>query len=324
MAEPARAFWIVAPGKGEMRDEPLAAPSADEVVVRALYSGISRGTEALVFQARVPPSEYQRMRAPFQSGNFPAPIKYGYASVGRIEEGPRELRSRTVFVLYPHQTRYVVPAQSVHILPDDVPAERAVLTANLETAINGLWDARPHVGDRIVVIGAGTVGCLAAWLAGRIAGCDVELVDVNPQREAIAHVIGVRFADPDTIWEDADIVIHASGSPAGLDLALRVAGFEARIVELSWYGDQCVSLPLGETFHAKRLTLRSSHVGSVAASQRARWDARRRMQLALTMLADSALDVLITGESDFSELPNVMPRLAAEPGDTLCHRIRYP
>ena len=224
----ARAFWIAAPGRGEIRNR--VAPHSRLTTTSwsaRLYSGISRGTEALVFQGRVPASEYQRMRAPFQAGDFPAPIKYGYASVGRIERGPRDLQDRTVFVLYPHQTRYVVPAQSVHVLPDDVPPERAVLTANLETAINGLWDARPHVGDRIVVVGGGTVGCLVAWLAGRIPGCDVELVDVNPQREAIAHVFGVRFAAPDTVWEGADVVIHASGSPAGLELALRVAGFEA-------------------------------------------------------------------------------------------------
>jgi threonine dehydrogenase-like Zn-dependent dehydrogenase len=198
-----------------------------------------------------------------------------------------------------------------------------VLTANLETAINGMWDARPHVGDRIVVIGAGTVGCLAAWLAGRIPGCDVELVDINPRREAIASVIGVRFARPDTVWEGADIVIHASGSPAGLELALKVAGFEATVVELSWYGVQAVPLALGEAFHARRLTLKSSQVGSVAASQRARWDTRRRMQLALTMLTDDTLDVLITGESRFEDLPAVMSQLSTDAADTLCHRVRY-
>ena len=194
------AFWIVAPGRGEIRAETLTTPSPD-VVVRALYSGISRGTEALVFQGRVPASEYQRMRAPFQAGDFPAPVKYGYASVGRVEDGPPELRDRNVFVLFPHQTRYVVPAQAVHVLPDDVPPARAVLAANLETAINGVWDARPHVGDRIAVIGAGTVGCLVAWLAGRIAGCDVELVDINPQRAAIARALGVRFALPEQVSE---------------------------------------------------------------------------------------------------------------------------
>jgi 2-desacetyl-2-hydroxyethyl bacteriochlorophyllide A dehydrogenase len=316
-------FWITEPGRAEIRNEVLAAPRPGEALVKAMYSGISRGTEALVFQGRVPVTEYARMRAPFQAGDFPGPVKYGYSSVGLVEQGPRGLVDRHVFVLYPHQTRYVVSAQSVHMLPDNVPSERAVLAANLETAINALWDGRPHVGDRISVVGGGTVGCLVAWLAGRTAGCDVELVDSNPRRGDIARTIGVRFASPDGARENADLVIHASGTPAGLDLALRVAGFESTIVELSWYGDGAVPAALGGAFHARRLTLKSSQVGTVATSQRARWDARRRMQLALTLLADSTLDALITGESVFDDLPAVMANLATAPGDTLCHRIRY-
>jgi 2-desacetyl-2-hydroxyethyl bacteriochlorophyllide A dehydrogenase len=319
----ARAFWVAAPGRGEIRSEPLTTPSTSDVVVRSLYSGISRGTEALVFQGRVPATEHQRMRAPFQSGEFPAPVKYGYASVGRVERGPRELHDRTVFVLYPHQTRYVVPAQSVHLVPDDVPTSRAILAANLETALNGVWDAAPQIGDRVAVIGAGTVGCLVAWLTGRILGCAVELADTNSQRAAVARKLGVRFVTPDEASEDADVVIHASGSPAGLAAALRVAGFEATVVELSWYGNHTVPIALGESFHARRLTLKSSQVGSVARSQRGRWDSRRRMNLALTLLAHAELDVLITGESEFEALPEVMARLATAPDDTLCHRIRY-
>jgi 2-desacetyl-2-hydroxyethyl bacteriochlorophyllide A dehydrogenase len=319
----AHAFWVAAPGRGEIRAEQLTTPSAADVVVRALYSGISRGTEALVFQGRVPASEYQRMRAPFQAGDFPAPVKYGYASVGRIERGPVALQDRDVFVLHPHQTRYVVPGDSVFMLPPSVPPGRAVLTANLETAINGLWDARPHVGDRVAVVGAGTVGCLVAWLAGQMAGCQVELVDINPRRADVARDLGVGFASPETAAEDADIVIHASGTPSGLACALRLAGFEATIVEMSWYGDQAVPVALGAAFHARRLTIKSSQVGTISPGQRPRWDARRRMTLALSMLGDGAVDVLITGESEFDALPRVMADLAAGPGDTLCHRIRY-
>jgi hypothetical protein len=299
----ARAFWTIAPGRGEIRDETLAAPAAGDVVVRALYSGISRGTEALVFQSRVPASEYQRMRAPFQSGNFPAPVKYGYASVGRIEEGPGELRDRDVFVLYPHQTRYVVSADAVHLLPDAVPAARAVLAANLETAINALWDGAPNLGDRITVIGAGAVGCLVAWLAGRVPGCDVELVDINVQRASIARALGVRFACPEAASSNADLVIHASGSGAGLELA--------------------VPVELGAAFHARRLTIKSSQVGRVPPVQRARWDARRRMHLALSLLQYAELDALITGESDFESLPGMMADLAARRFDAICHRVRY-
>jgi len=288
-----------------------------------MFSGVSRGTEALVYQGRVPISEYERMRAPFQVGAFPAPVKYGYANVGTVERGPGEWEGRRVFTLYPHQTCFVVPATAAFLVPDDVPPERAVLAANVETAINGLWDARPHVGDRVTVVGAGTVGCLVAWIAGRIAGCDVELVDVNPQRAAIARALGVRFAEPATATGGADVVVHASGSASGLALSLRVAAFEATIVEMSWYGDGAVPVALGEEFHARRLTVKSSQVGSVAATQRARWDTRRRMRLALSLLADPVLDVLITGESEFSLLPVVMAQLATVPGNTLCHRIRY-
>ena len=323
MSETARAFWVTAPGRGEIRNEVLGTPSGGEVLVQALYSGISRGTEALVFGGRVPPSEWGRMRAPFQTGDFPAPVKYGYSSVGRVVRGPRELTDRTVFVLHPHQTRFIVPSEAVHVLPDGIPPARAVLAANLETALNGIWDARPHVGDRIAVIGGGTVGCLTAWLASRIAGCEVELVDVNPRRLAVADALGVRFAEPAAATPDADVVIHASGAPAGLELALRVAADEATIVELSWFGDQTVPLPLGGAFHARRLTIASSQVGRVSPSQRPRWDTTRRMRLALTLLSDPALDVLITGETEFETLPGVMADLARSPGDAICHRIIY-
>ncbi len=319
----AQAFWLAEPGRGEIRTESLPSPAADEVVVRALFSGISRGTEALVFAGRVPPSEWERMRAPFQAGEFPAPVKYGYSMAGIVEQGPPELMGRHVFVLHPHQTRFVVPASAVNVLPDDVPPSRAVLAANLETALNGIWDARPHVGDRITVVGAGTVGMLTAWLAGRLPECVVELVDTNPRRAVVARALGVPFTTPAAAAGGADVVIHASGSPSGLELALSMAALEATIVEMSWFGDQEVALPLGGSFHSKRLTLASSQVGRIAPAQRARWDYRRRMRLALGMLRDPALDAVITGESPFAELPAVMAGLARTPGETLCHRIRY-
>lgn len=319
-----RAFWISAPGVGELRDQPLPLPGAEDVLVRTLYSGISRGTESLVFRGQVPVSEYQRMRAPFQEGDFPAPIKYGYSNVGVVLQGPAELRGRTVFCLYPHQEVYVVPAAAVLPLPDGVPAGRAVLAANLETAINGLWDAAPRLGDRLAVIGAGVVGCLVAWLAARLPGCTVQLVDVDPAKQAIATALGSEFSDPARATGDADLVIHASGNPAGLATALTLAGSEATVLELSWYGTQPVTLPLGEAFHARRLTLRSSQVGTVAPAQQSRWTPRRRLALALSLLRDARLDQLISGEAPFQDLPVVMARLATTADGILCQRIIYP
>jgi threonine dehydrogenase-like Zn-dependent dehydrogenase len=322
-ADTARAFWVAAPGRGEIREEPISPPGGDEVLIRTEYSGISRGTEALVFNGRVPATEMQRMRAPFQRGDFPAPVKYGYAAVGVVEAGPSEVRGRHVFVLHPHQTRFVVPAGAVHVLPHDVPPKRAILAATLETAITGIWDARPHVGDRVTIVGGGAVGCLVAFLAGRVIGCEVELVDVNAKRAAIARILGVGFAVPADARPDADVVVHASATAAGLDTALRVAGFESVIVELSWYGGGTVPAPLGEAFHARRLTVRSSQVSHIPPVQRVRWTTARRMALALRLLADPLLDCIINGESEFESLPATMAMLAGVADDALCHRVTY-
>jgi len=319
----ARAFWVVAPGQGEIRHETVAPPSDGEVLVRTCFSGVSRGTESLVFTGHVPTSEYQRMRAPFQQGDFPAPVKYGYASVGLVEAGPDGLVGRTVFALYPHQTRYVVPATAVHVVPDGVPARRAVLSANMETALNGVWDAGILPGDRVAVVGGGAVGCLAAWLAGRVPGCEVALIDLDQDREAVAHALGVGFATPSTATGGADVVLHTSGTGAGLATALALAGDEATIVDLSWYGDQMVTVPLGGAFHSQRLTIKSSQVGRVAVPQRQRWTHARRMGMALSLLADDALDVLLTGQSAFGDLPSAMATLAAGPRGAICHCITY-
>lgn len=310
-------------GRGELRPERVEAPDADEVLVRTLYSAVSRGTESLVFRGRVPPSEYERMRAPHQVGDFPAPVKYGYCSVGTVEQGPAALCGRAVFCLYPHQTRYVVPAAAVVPVPEPVPAARAVLAANMETAINGTWDAEIRVGDRISVIGAGVVGCLVAYLARRVAGCEVQLVDVDERKRSIAERLGVGFASPPQARGEADRVFEASGSPAGLRRGLELAGPQARVVVLSWFGDRSVELPLGGSFHARRLQIVSSQVGSLPPQQQARWTYRRRLELALRLLDDEVLDALVTVETPFERLPQAMATLADPRHFVLCHRVVY-
>jgi threonine dehydrogenase-like Zn-dependent dehydrogenase len=317
------AFWVTSPGRGEILSETLPGLAEGSLNIQALYSGVSRGTESLVFNGHVPPAEYARMRAPFQAGEFPAPVKYGYSSVGRVVEGPANRVGQLVFCLYPHQARYVVPSADAHPLPNSVPAPRAVLAANLETAINAVWDAGVGPGDRVSVIGAGSVGCLIAWLVARIPGCDVELVDTNPHRQEIARELGARFAQPESARADADVVLHASGSEQGLALALKIAGFESTILELSWYGDRAVTLPLGAAFHSQRLTLKSSQVGAVSPSRRGRWSYARRLQLALALLNAPELDVLINSESAFRDLPAAMSKLSHAAGDVIMHRVVY-
>ena len=320
----AQAFWLRPPGTGEIRRVQLATPRPGEVLVRTLYSGISRGTEALVARGEVPRSLFATMRAPFQGGDFPGPVKYGYLNVGVVEQGPTELVGRTVFCLYPHQTRYVVPADAAVVVPETVPAERAVLGGLMETAVNALWDGAPLVGDRVAVVGAGAVGCCVAALLARIPGTDVELVDVDPGRALVAEQLGVRFALPGEARGGLDLVVHTSATSAGLATSLELAAPEATVLELSWYGDRCVEVPLGEVFHPRRLVIRSSQVGSVAPARRDRRTHRDRLELALDLLDDPALDSLITAECAFAELPEVLPRLARGELPGLCLRVRYP
>ncbi|MCO1594754.1 NAD(P)-binding protein [Micromonospora sp. RHAY321] len=323
MIREAYACWVREPGSAEIRPVTLPAPGPDEVLVRARYSGVSRGTETLVFAGRVPPDQYAAMRAPFQEGDFPGPVKYGYLSVGVVEQGPPALLGRTVFCLHPHQNAYVVPATAVVPVPDGVPPARAVLAGTVETAVNALWDAAPLVGDRVSVVGAGMVGCCVAALLARFPGVDVELIDTDARRAGVAGALGVAFARPADASGDRDLVVHASATAAGLQRSLDLLAPEGTVVELSWYGDRPVQVSLGGAFHSGRLTVRSSQVGMVAPARRGRRSYTERLALALDLLDDPAFDALITGASRFAELPDVLARLSTGDLPALCHLITY-
>src|SRR6476659_4026731 len=319
----AYAFWLRAPGRGEIRPVVLPEPGRGDVVVRTLRSGVSRGTEALVFRGGVPPSQYAAMRAPFQEGDFPGPVKYGYLNVGAVEQGPAELYGRTVFCLYPHQTAYVVPAGAVTVVPEGVPHARAVLAGTVETAANALWDAAPLLGDRVTVVGAGMVGCCVARLLSRFPAVQVTLVDVDSGRADVAAALGVDFALPDDAAGGRDLVVHTSATSAGLQRSLDLLASEGTVIDLSWYGDTEVRLALGGACHADRRSIRSSQVGTVSPARATRRSSGDRLALALDLLRDPAFDALLTGESPFDELPTVMARLAAGSLPALCHTITY-
>jgi threonine dehydrogenase-like Zn-dependent dehydrogenase len=323
MSSDALAFWLAAPGVGEIRAEQVRHPARDEVLIRTLHSGVSRGTETLVFRGGVPASQQDAMRAPFQEGDFPAPVKYGYLNVGVVEQGPAHLQGRTVFCLYPHQTRYVVPADAVTVVPANVPAARAVLAGTVETAVNALWDAAPLVGDRIAVVGGGMVGSSVAGVLAKFPGASVQLVDADPARAQVAAALGVEFALPADARGDCDVVVHASATSEGLTRALELLAPEATVIELSWYGDRTVSVPLGEFFHSRRLVVKSSQVGGIAPARRGRRTYADRLAIALDLLADPRFDALISGHCDFTELPEVLPRLASGELPALCHVVDY-
>jgi threonine dehydrogenase-like Zn-dependent dehydrogenase len=317
------AYWIRAPGVGELRRAALPDPGDGEVLVRALRSGVSRGTETLVFRGQVPPDQYERMRAPFQEGDLPGPVKYGYLSVGVVERGPRELEGRTVFCLYPHQSRYVVPASAVVPVPEGVPPARAVLAGTVETAVNALWDAPPLVGVRVSVVGAGMVGCSVARLAACVPGTRVTLVDVDPGRANVAAALGVGFATPHSADGDQDLVVHTTATSAGLQTSLGLLAPDTSVLDLSWYGDRDVRLSLGARFHSERLGIRASQVGTVSPARAGRRSHGDRLRLALDLLRDPAYDALLTGSSELAELPDVMTRLADGDRGTICHTVTY-
>jgi NADPH:quinone reductase-like Zn-dependent oxidoreductase len=321
--ETAQALWYAAPGRAEIRQEALKSPGLGETRVRALFGAVSRGTEALVSAGRVPAGEFERMRAPFMGGAFPFPVKYGYSVVGRVEEGPADIAGKAVFVLHPHQTLLNVPASAAVPVPEGVPPRRAVLAANMETALNAVWDAEPKPGGRVAVVGAGVVGALAAYLCRRLAQADVALVDVNPARAALADKLGLEFAAPEAAPTDCGLVIHASATAAGLATALSLAAFEATVLELSWYGDAPVPVPLGGAFHSRRLRLVSSQVGHVAPSHRAEWTHRRRLADALALLDDARLDALLAEPVAFRDLPARLPDILDAKSGILCQLIAY-
>jgi hypothetical protein len=319
----ATAYWTVGPCEGELRSEALREPAEGQALVRALYSGISKGTELVVHEAHVPRRVAGAMRAPMQAGEFPSPVKFGYLSVGVVEEGPDTWLGRTVFCLHPHQDRYVVPVNNLTLVPEGIPARRAVLTGTVETAINGLWEGSPCIGDRVAVVGVGLVGGMVAALLRSFPLSRLQIVDADPRRRGLAAVLGVQFAEPDQALADCDLVFHCSASEEGLARSLQLAGDDGQIIEMSWYADRAVRLPLGEDFHARRLSIRSSQVGAVSLTRRHRRTTKERLELAVSLLRDPIFDAFLTGESTFEELPDVVRDLSQHRIDDFCHVISY-
>ena len=323
----ARALWYEAPGLVSLRPVRRPQPERGGAVIRTLWSGLSRGTERLVFRGRIPASEYERMRAPMQEGDFPFPVKYGYCAVGMVEEGPPEWMGLTVFALHPHQTVFAAPLSALTEVPAHIPARRAILAANMETALNALWDSGAGPGDRIAIVGGGLIGLLVAFLAAGLPGADVSVVDIDETRAEAVKALGARFVPVGDASGagigDADVVFHASTTAAGLTTALALGGMESVIVDLSWYGDQFVAAPLGGAFHSRRLKLVSSQVGQVAASRRPRWTYARRMAKAIELLADGRLDALITNEIAFEDAPEQLPTLLSAHAAGLATAVRY-
>ncbi len=318
-----QSLWYVGPERVEMRSEVLEPLPENHVQVRSIFSALSRGTESLVYKGLIPESEYTRMAAPFMGGKLPFPVKYGYSNVGRIELGPSELIGQLVFSLMPHQSIFQTELTNVFMIPAQIPAQRAVLAANMETALNAVWDASPGPGDRIAIIGGGVLGSLVAYLCGHLPGAEVTLVDINPERAVLAKKLGVQFSSPESAPKECDLVIHCSATAAGLSTAIESAGEEATVLELSWYGANTIDVSLGGAFHSRQLRLQSSQVGHISSAHRPRWSHRRRLATALSMLSDDRLDHLLTEPIRFESLPSQLPQIFSAQNSQLCCLIQY-
>jgi 2-desacetyl-2-hydroxyethyl bacteriochlorophyllide A dehydrogenase len=305
----ARSLWYVKPGVAEIRPERLSPPLPGEVRIATEYSAISRGTERLVALGEVPKSEWSRMRAPLQAGDFSFPVKYGYSATGVVTAGPDNFIGKRAFVLHPHQDHFLAPETFLAVLPDGVPSRRGVLAANMETALNAHWDAGTALGDRILVVGAGIVGLLTAYLARRIAGTDVTITDINPDRARHAGKLGVKFAGSTELPRDNRIVFHTSATSAGLEAAINACAFEGSVIEMSWYGSSPITMKLGGAFHSRRLRIISSQVGHVAPSHRSQLKHAHRLERAIALLDDDSLDALVEDVVSFEDLPSALPRI---------------
>lgn len=317
----ARAIWYTGDGSGvALRD---ANMGTGELLLKTVASGLSRGTERTVAQGMVPRSEWDRMALPTQEGSFALPIKYGYACVARIVQGPPDILNRLVFTMHPHQNLFRAHRDAVHVLPVDLPIRRATLAANMETALNAIWDAQVPNGAPVAVIGGGLIGCLVAYLANRIGKSDVTLIDKIGERAKTASELRVSFATATNRLSPCHTVFHTSGSEQGLKDAIHALDFEGQVVEMSWYGDREISVPLGGTFHAQRLSIRCSQVGHVAPSRRASTTYADRMRTAIGLLDDPALDVLLTHDIAFENAERDLPLRLAADADGIATTISY-
>lgn len=322
MAE-AKALWFRTRGHAEILEERLPRLRPGWCRLHTLFSAISPGTERLVYSGEVPEDLHREMRCPYMGGKFPFPVKYGYSLVGKITEGPEDSIGSVVHVLHPHQDQCIVRTEHTFPIPPQVPPSRATLASNLETAVNAIWDSEVTIGEHALIIGFGAVGSLVARLLSFMSGIKLEIVDANPSKIALAEKMGFKACDPGSVSGNFDLAFHASRSSDGLQLAVDRVGFEGRIIELSWYGTNKISLSLGGTFHSQRKAILSSQVATPSRRQRSRWDHARRRSLVFELLERSEFDSHITHSVPFGGLPDIYNKLKAHPTEGLSYLVKY-
>lgn len=306
----------------ELSPVTLATPASNQIEIASLYSLIATGTERLVAKGLVPQELYDHMAVPYMEGEFSFPIKYGYSLVGRVVTENHPLSGRIVHLLHPHQDRCIVSDHDVFAVPEGVPAKRATLASNLESALNGIWDAEVSIGDRVFISGFGMIGSLLARLLSMMPSVEVVVMDIDPIKRKLAENMGFTVVK-DTEDSDFDVAFNTSASGAGLQACINAVGYEGKIVEMSWYGVKAATLQLGGSFHSMRKRIISSQVSNLPANRRNRWDYLRRREVVFELLRNDAFDVHIGETVSFENLPDLFDDIRRKSPAVLTWAVSY-
>ena len=319
----AHGLWFLGANQFSIREETLRSPSTPYCVVKSICSGISQGTEQLVYSEAVPESIQHQMRCPYMGGDFPFPIKYGYSLVGEVVEGPENIVGRNVHMLHPHQDYGCVHPRDIYLLDDGILPEKAILASNMETAVNAVWDSQVTLGDRVLVVGFGNVGSLVARILSLSMGVEMFVTDTSALKRSMAQKMGFNVCEISQLKEEFDISFNVSASADGLQTAIDAVGYEGKIIELSWYGNRAVSLQLGGDFHIQRKTIISSQVSHIPSHRLARWDTIRRKKLVFSLLKQPEFEEHVTHNLRFSELPRILSESRSLFQDNLMIAVHY-
>ena len=315
-------LWLENKNKPKIKKK-LLRPSnkPNTLIIKTLYSGISKGTEKLVSSGFVGKDQYKIMKSPFQEGTFSFPIKYGYINVGKVINGPKKLLHKNTFALYPHQDLFEINSKEVQILNESNNPKKYLLTANMETAINIFWDTQASNKDKIVIVGMGSVGILTAYYFKLQNYKNVFICDSNLKKKKFATLLGLNFKDFKSI-KDIDVVINTTSNYQIINKSFNKLNLEGKIVEASWYGNKKGIINLGGNFHSKRLKLISTQVSNIPKYLSNKHNYKSRLKLAIKALSSNKLLKLVNTESHFNNLEEDYVSIINNP-DSIMHAIKY-
>ena len=315
------ALWHNSDFTSELKEEKNSKIDIDQIEVKSLFSLISTGTERLVASGEVPVSSFEFMAVPYMKGNFSFPIKYGYSLVGKVTSVGK-LYGKIVHLLHPHQGKCLVKEVDVMIVPDEIPAKRATLASNVETALNAIWDAEISIGDKVLIAGFGMIGSLLARVLSFMPEVEIVIMEKDANRVKMVQKMGFTFIDdPEPSY--FDVAFNTTSNEKALQIAIQSVGLEGKIIEMSWYGTKNVNINLGADFHYHRKQIISSQVSKIPSDKQSRWDYKRRKEVVFKLLKSPLFDEHITDVLTFAETPAFFDKLRAGGVSGLGYCIEY-